>query len=361
MISLARLPRIGISAIGLYEPLRRLPNDWFADILPSKFVRQTGVESRRISDEDEVTMALRAVEALRERTGCDLRDCAGIVLVASSLLPSTVARRYVDAGREVPAGPAWAARQLAARLEVSTTQVCGINWGCSGYPKGLALARRALLPAIELRREQFLLVVTTNRTSRIVDYGCRQTAGLFGDYAQATLLSRLDSTVHPVAFELLYASAEDRPARGVFFEYHWRENVLVPTVDGGRDQVPERLVFSLDGMGIGDAAPRAMAAAAEKSLRICHVAPQQVRYVVPHQAGAGIVRLTAMKLESVGVQAEVINGWTRDVGNISSSSVPYALQKEWDRLDGIILCPTAGVGNPGEATVTQGCAVLRRV
>ena len=66
-----------------------------------------------------------------------------------------------------------------------------------------------------------------------------------------------------------------------------------------------------------------------------------------------------MRLEGLGVRGEVVNGLTRDVGNVSSSSVPYALKQNWWRLGGTIVCPTAGVGGPGLAQVSQGCVILR--
>ncbi len=66
-----------------------------------------------------------------------------------------------------------------------------------------------------------------------------------------------------------------------------------------------------------------------------------------------------MKLEEIGVRGEVINGLTSDVGNVSSCSVPYALRKTWNRLQGTIVCPTAGVGHPGDAEVSQGCIILQ--
>jgi hypothetical protein len=68
-----------------------------------------------------------------------------------------------------------------------------------------------------------------------------------------------------------------------------------------------------------------------------------------------------MKLELLGIHGDVINGLTRDVGNISSSSVPYALEQNWNRLQGTIVCPTAAVGRPGSASLTQGCIVLQSV
>jgi 3-oxoacyl-[acyl-carrier-protein] synthase III len=102
-----------------------------------------------------------------------------------------------------------------------------------------------------------------------------------------------------------------------------------------------------------------MTDAAAIALQATGISPDEVAFVVPHQAGAGIVRLTGMRLDHIGVRGEVINGLTRDVGNVSSSSVPYALKQNWSRLGGTILCPTAGVGGPGEAQVSRGCVVLR--
>ena len=328
-------------------------------MLPAKFVKHTGIESRRVSMEDEVAMAVRAVVSLKRASGLKLGDCAGVIFVASSLMPDSVAQKFHRTGGVPSQRLGSAAEQFLGRMGLASTRMVAINWGCSGYAKALAVAHCRMFPALQLERNQFILVVTVNRTSQIVDYGCRQTAGLFGDFAQATLLARSDSRRYPVHFDLLLATAETCPADGIYFDYHLRKDVPVPTAEGGRTTASQRLVFSLDGMGIADAAPRAMAAIAEKALRDAGISPKEVNFVVPHQAGSGIVRLTAMQLDRIGVGGTVINGLTRDVANISSSSVPYAILREWDRLDGIVLCPTAGVGNPGDATVTRGCVILR--
>lgn len=359
MDTFRRLPGIGISAIGVHEPPWILRNDWFGDVLPPKFVKHTGIESRRVSTEDEVAMGLRAVAHLKRESGLRLSDCAGLVFVASSLMPDAIAQKYsaADGVQAEPLGSA--ARRFLRRLGLASTRMVAINWGCSGYSRALAVVQRRMLRSVKLERDQFILVVTVNRTSKIVDYECRQTAGLFGDFAQATLLARSDSRRYPVHFDVLFAAAETCPADGVYFDYHLRKDVTVPTAEGGRSIALRRLVFSLNGLGIGDAAPRAMAAVAEKALRDARIDPKDVSFVIPHQAGSGIVRLTAMQLDGIGVNGEVVNGVTREVANISSSSVPYAIKREWDRLDGILLCPTAGVGNPGDATLTRGCIILR--
>ena len=350
---------IGISAIATYEPPWVLGNDWFQSLLPRKFVEHSGIVSRHISQEDEITMGVRAVENLRKETHCNLNDCVAVVFAASSLFSLAVAGKSPNRKRALRKYSRIAAKHFCQRLGFPALPVFSINWGCSGYSRAMAIVERFVVPTMPLRPHQFILVVTVNRTSKIVDFGCKQTAPVFGDMAQATLLARVDSPQHPVHFALVHAAAENRPVGGVFFDFHWRENVLVPTPDGGRRSLPRRLVFSLNMMGIADAAPRAMADAAASALQTAKIRPEDVQYVVPHQAGAGIVRLTAMTLDRIGVRGEVINGVTRDVGNVSSSSVPYALKQNWSRLGGTIVCPTAGVGGPGQAQVSQGCVILR--
>ncbi len=350
---------LGISAIATYKPPWVLGNEWFEGALSRKFVQHTGIVSRRISLEDEVTMGIRAVEKLRSQTGCDLRKCAAVVLAGSSLIHGYVARRYLSEEQARREDFRAVARDFVERLGIPSVRAFGINWACSGYAKAMEIAARYAARRPKLGQDEFVLVVTVNRTSKITDYGCKATAPIFGDFAQATLLGGAESGRYPSRFTLVYARAERQPTDGVFFNYHLRENVVVPTPEGGRAIEPKRLVFSLDMMGLGDGAPRAMADAAAKALQATNIRPEAVDFVVPHQAGAGVVRLTAMKLEQLGIRGEVINGLTRDVGNISSSSVPYALQQNWGRLHGTIICPTAAVSKPGHASLTQGCIVLK--
>ncbi len=349
---------VGISAIATYEPTWVLSNEWFEGTIPRKFVQHTGTQSRPISWHDEVTMGVRAVNNLQRDTGCDLRDCAAVIFVSPSFVPLSVARRFLDARQVRQERLMRAAHALGVQLSIPHCPVYALNWFCSGYAKALAVLRRHIVPMLGLSPNQFLLVVTASRISRITDYGCPQTGPLFGDMATATLLSRLDSPKYPAHFKLLYAGAEKQPAAGVFFDFAVRENVLLPSLNGGKTHMSQRLVFHMDGMGIADAAPRAMSQALAKALQTRGVHGDDVRFVVPHQAGTSIVRLAGMKLEQQGIRGEIVNGLTSQVGNVSSSSIPYALKQIWNRLSGIIACPTAAVGSPGKAEVSQGCILL---
>jgi 3-oxoacyl-[acyl-carrier-protein] synthase III len=350
---------IGISAIATYQPPWLLGNDWFEGTIPRKFVHHTGIKSRPISEEDEVTMAIRAAKALQREVGCDWRNCAGVVFCSPSFIPLPVARKYFDDRRARRERLRPAARRFARRMNLPECPIYAINWFCSGYARALAIAQHRIAREINLSANQFILVINTSRISRITDFSCRQTGALFGDMATATLLAREDSTLHPPHFALLYAAAHKQPADSAYFHFHLRQHVLVPQRDGGRDYAPERVVFSLDGMGVADSAPRAMSQGIVEALAATGISPADIRFVVPHQAGTGIIRLAAMKIEALGISGEVINGMTSEVGNVSSCSIPYTLLKNWNRLDSIIACPTAAVGRPGYCEMSQGCVLLQ--
>lgn len=349
----------GISAISIYEPPWLLDNAWFRGTIARKFVQHTGTQVRPISLEDEIAMAVQATTNLQRETGCDLQKCAAVIFVSPSFVPVSIVRKYLGDERAIEEDVQRAAQRFACRLRLSTCRVIGTNWFCAGYAKAMSILLRRTLPALNLEKDQFALVVTASRISRITDYECKQTAPLFGDIATATMIARADSCRYPVHFQLLQAHAEQQKADGVFFQFHCRENVLVPMPDGGQTRIPWRLVFSLDGMGIADAAPRAMSNALAKSLFATGLCPADVRHVVPHQAGTAIVRLTAMKMEEIGIRVETANGLTSRVGNLSSSSIPFALKQLWHNLHGTVACPTAAVGNPGEAKIAQGCLLLQ--
>jgi len=350
---------LGISAIAVHQPAWELGNEWFGASMPRKFSHHTGIEARAISLDDEVTMGVAAVRKLQRETGCNLADCRGIVFVSPSFIPAAVAQQHLDAAGADRERPGRAAREVVRELGLTRCRSIGINWFCCGYSRALALAARRWAPRLGLRRDEFVLVVVATRISRITDYSNVQTAGLFGDMASATLLSTPASRRHPVHFEIVHADAQKQPVPKAAFNFHVRDHVPVPAPDGGTAHHAARLVYSLDGMAIAEIAPRAMSAAVAKALAESGLAPGDISFVVPHQAGTGIVRFAGMKLDELGVHGELVNGLTRRTGNVSACSVPHALRETWSRLSGLIACPTAAVGSPGRPEALQGCVLLR--
>jgi len=354
-----RQPPLGISAIAVHQPTMVLENEWFGDTMPRKFAHHTGIEARGISSDDEVTMGIDAVRRLQSEVGCNLADCRGIVFVSPSMIPSSVARRHLDPMAAARERPAAAARQLVTRLGIPRCHTLGVNWFCCGYSRAMDLVSHRWAPRLDLRDDEYLIVVVSTRISRITDYSCRQTAGLFGDMATATLVAPVTNRRHPAHFEIIHAAPDRQPMARPAFDFHVRTGVPVPAADGGRLELRERLVYALDGMAIAEIAPRAMSSAVVESLTAAGLAVGDVDFVVPHQAGAGIVRFTGMKLDEYGIRGELISGLTRRTGNVSACSIPHALASSWGRLRGLVACPTAAVGSPGRPEALRGCILLR--
>lgn len=352
------ITKVGISAIAVHQPPLQLPNAWYESIIAKKFVKHTGITSRTIAQQTEVELGCQAIRNLQQETQCNLADCAGLVFVSPSLVPMAVANRYLTREQARLEQPNRLALELSQQADLQPRKSIGINGFCSGYAKAFELVKQRLIPYLNLAAEEFVVVVTASRISRITDFSCSQSGALFGDYATATLLTRSDSQRNPIHFELIDAKYEKVATNRPYFDFHQREQVMVPTGDGGKNY-EDRVVFSLDGMGIADTAPRAMAAAANDLVRANQLAPEDIDCIVPHQAGTGIVRLTAMKLEEKGFKAAPINGLTETTGNISSCSVPNALYANWNKLSGSIICPVAAVGAPGKPHVSQGCILLQ--
>ena len=351
--------KFGISKIGLHQPEQVLANDWYGDSLPKKFVNHTGIEERNISFDDEVSMAIRCVECLRDESNIELSDCAGLIFVTPSFVPMHVANQFMTRDQARREQPTRAAYEVAQKLGLSARRVVGMNGFCSGYAKACLYAKNRIMPSIELGENEYVLLITSNRISRITDFSCRQSGALFGDFATASVLARTDSVRYPVRFELVDVCYNKQAVNRAYFDFSRKQNVLVPTPDGGREVLPDRLVFSMDGMGIADTAPRAMAASADELLQASGIDGSEVQHIVPHQAGNGIIRLATMKFEQIGLEAEVVNGFAKQVGNVSSGSVPFAISQLWDELSGYVLCPVAAVGSPRRAEVSQGCLLFK--
>lgn len=350
---------IGISAIATHQPSMLLPNAWFESIMAKKFEKHTGICQRAVSTQGEVELALEAIRELEQKSSFDVADCRAILFVTPSSIPQVVARKFLSRDEARKEQPTRMASRFAEMLGTDRCQVVGMNGFCSGYAKAMQCLQRKVLPTIELGARDCVLIVTSSRISRITDFGDRQAGALFGDFATATLLSRADSAKYPMHLQLVDADYEKQAVSRAYFDFSQKSDVLSPAADGGRMHDTEKLVFSLDGMGIADTAPRAMANAAFKMAEKHAIEPDEVESIVPHQAGKAIVRLTGMKLEEAGFVATPINGLTENAGNVSSGSVPFALSENWSSLAGRILCPVAAVGAPGKLEVSQGCIYLR--
>lgn len=393
---------LALGESSVFTPECTLPSQWFIDrqVFSERFIDATGIVSRHISSLDELEMAKKAVESLRNVSHFDASKCAAIV-VASSSLSSRDKGLYELRTDEIQGAlfeqwPRVSALAEALRHEINPRLkddcAIGINWGCNGFVRGVEILRdmHALEP---LRDGQFYLLITANRLSSRVNFGS-PTSGLFGDSATATMITGFKDTAYDPKFLVHYAHAEPRGTEGVGFFMQENRAAVSFTADGevevssraciemqkevmGRygiqftQEVLEAALAELalpkvtvNGILIGpttdpvtdpltegtqqaDAkAPNTMISSQRKSILLGH-ATSLVAGKIEHN------------LRRSNNDTQILRS-TAELGNTSSSAIVNELVRFPD-LTGLIACPVAGAGSPGEPHLGQGCLILEGI
>jgi len=205
-----------------------------------------------------------------------------------------------------------------------------LSAACAGFLYGLSIADSFI------RAGQFknVLVVGVEVLSRIVDWTERGTCVLFGDGAGAVLMTADAGGVRGVLSTHLYAD-------GALAE------VLLMPAGGSREPLtPEgiaakRNFVRMNGREVYKHAVRNMAASARAALEANGLKPDDVAWVVGHQANLRILEGVS---ERVGIPMERFFLNVDRYGNTSAASVPTALDEaiEQNKLrEGDILLFTA--------------------
>jgi 3-oxoacyl-[acyl-carrier-protein] synthase III len=249
-----------------------IDSDWIAS--------RTGVlRRRRVRGETLVELSARAGVRALELAEIDPAE-VDLVLVATftpdELLPN-------------------AAPQVAARVGASGAGAIDIGAACTGFLSALSLARSQ----IEDRSAHAALVVGAEVLSRVIDYGDRRTAGLFGDGAGAAVVA-------PGA------------SGGI-------GRIVLRSDAGGADLIrcsnEDRLV-RMDGRAVFRAAVAAMSDATMEVLSDAGLALDEIDLFVYHQANSRIITAVG---ERLGLSPERVIDSIAEYGNTSAASIPIAL------------------------------------
>ena len=253
-------------------------------------VERTGIRQRYIAEPDETTSTL-AVEASRK------------ALDAAGLGPNDIDLIVLATATPDQTFPATA---------TIVQHAIGCNGGiafdvaavCSGFLYALASADSMLRTGMAKRA----LVIGAETFSRILDWEDRTTCVLFGDGAGAIVLEAQDV-------------AED--GRGVLatrLHADGEHNELL-YVDGGPSTTQTVGHLRMRGREVFRHAVVNLASVLEATLAEAGYTPDDLDWVVPHQANARILDATARKL---GLPAEKVVVTVDQHANTSAASVPLA-------------------------------------
>ena len=266
---------------------RLMTNDDLAGYLDTDdawIVERTGIRQRYFVAEGEncATLATAAAREALEHAGVG-GDTVDLVICATSTAPESMPSVACLVGEAVGAAGVGAFDVAAA---------------CTGFSYGASVASSMLQTGAANR----ILLIGADVFTEIVDANDRATAVLFGDGAGAVVLDKDDSSSGFVD-HILGADGRMAPM--------------------GRAGHPGQAGHKLhqNGREVFKFASRIFPELVEKLLARNNVSPEEVQYVIPHQANARIIRAAARKMP-VPEDKIVVN--VDRFGNTSAASIPLA-------------------------------------
>ena len=285
-----------VRGTGHYLPERVIENSWFEDKLDTsdEWIRaRTGIERRHFAAEDQRTsdLGILAGRAALENAGMTADQIDAVIVATSTpdlTFPSVAT--MVQAGLGMQGGFAY-----------------DIQAVCAGFVYALANADAMIRAGLADR----VLVIGAETFSRIMDWTDRGTCVLFGDGAGAVVLEATEAEGSSADRGIL---ATDLNSDGQYRDLLYVDGGVATTGTAGHLRMQGNLVFRHAVEKLADTAHRALDKAG--------LSPQDVDWLVPHQANLRIIEATAKRMH---LPMEKVVLTVADHGNTSAASIPLAL------------------------------------
>jgi 3-oxoacyl-[acyl-carrier-protein] synthase-3 len=255
-------------------------------------VERTGIRQRYVAGEGETTSSL-AIDAARhalEAAGVDGKDIDLIILATAT------------PDQTFPATATIVQNAIGANGGIAF-DVAAV---CSGFLYAVGVAD-SMLRCGQARRA---LVIGAETFSRILDWDDRTTCVLFGDGAGAIVLEARDNSDVNAPGILATKLHADGSHNQLLF------------VDGGVSTTGEIGKLRMKGREVFRHAVVNLASVLGEVLEEAGFKPEDIDWLVPHQANARILEATAKKLH---MPSEKVIVTVHDHANTSAASVPLAL------------------------------------
>ncbi|MEO9887350.1 MAG: beta-ketoacyl-ACP synthase III [Balneola sp.] len=309
-----------ITAVGHYLPEFRMTNFELEKLMDTndEWIRtRTGISERRIlKDPDKATafMGAEAAKEALESSGTSAEEIDLIVL-------ATVTPDYL-----FPATACLVQNMIGA----TNAFAFDVSAACSGFL--YALSTGAMY--IEAGRAKKVLVIGADKMSSILDYTDRTTSILFGDGAGAVILE--ESTDGTGIIDQIHHSEGDTNCSLYQHAGGSRNPATIETVKNRQHHVTQdgRAVFKKATMGMADVSLEIM----EKN----NLEPEDIAWLVPHQANLRIIDATANRM---GLSSEKVMINIDKYGNTTAGTIPLCLYDWKDKLnhgDNLILAAFGG-------------------
>lgn len=273
--------------------------------------------ANRVSNEDLAKRVDTSDEWITTRTGIKFRHIAGEQEKTSDLAARAAEKALTDAGVAAEEIDLIVVATATPDMQFPSTativqQKLGITNGCAAFDvqavcAGFMYALNTANAYIKSGMAKRALVIGAETFSRIIDWEDRTTCVLFGDGAGAVVLGASDEA--GIIHSKLHADGN----------YLDLLNVPAQIANG---QVCGSPFVKMDGPGVFKFAVKMLAKVADEVISEAGYTPDQIDWIVPHQANKRIIESTAKHL---GLSMDKVILTVQDHGNTSAASVPLAL------------------------------------
>lgn len=283
-----------ILGTGMSVPERIVKNDELANYVETndEWIKQrVGIAERRVATTETCAdMAEKAAKAALENADVKPEEL-------DLIIASTISGDYAS-----PSLSCLVQKRIGA-----TCMAFDISAACSAFMFLLETAAGYFA-----RGHKKVLLVSSEKLSRLVDWSDRSTCVIFGDGAGAAVLGEGDNY-----FDSVFNVTGDD------------EVIRIPTYAGNSPfsaLEPEKPVIHMAGQETFKYAVNAIVHDIKTLLERNSISPDEVKYVVPHQANKRIIDAASRRL---GIPYEKFVVDIDKYGNTSSASLPIALDELW--------------------------------
>src|SRR3989339_784545 len=288
-----------ITGVGMYVPDKILDNAFFEKIVDTTdewITTRTGIKERRKLETGATSdLATKAAEDLLKTHNVNAEDIDVIIVATITpdmFFPATACLVQNTIG----AKNAWGFDLSAA---------------CSGF----LFAYQTACSLVESGTYKNVMVIGADKMSSIVDYTDRNNCILFGDAAAAILIERTEDNLYGHRGSLLKIDGSGHDAL-----YMKGGGSLNPP---SHETVDKKMHYLYqDGKAVFKVAVRGMADISYEIMKKNNLTPDDIAYLVPHQANMRIIDATA---ERMGISKDNVMINIDHFGNTTAATIPSCI------------------------------------
>lgn len=320
-----------IAGVGYSVPETVITNDDLTKLVDTNdewITSRTGIKERRVvsGEETAVTLAIEAAKKAIKNAKIDPMSIDLIISASSiptNLYPST-------------------ACEVQAAIGADNAAAFDLSAACTGFIYSMNVAKSFIASGIYKN----ILILAADANSKFVDWHDRGSCILFGDGAGAMVLSESVDGVDDIIAMDMHSNGKD----GAFIHLPLSgENC--PLVEPCEKKP---LQIYMNGREVYKFVVQTMPDSISGCLEKAGLTPDDIDYLIPHQANYRIIEAMASRL-NYGDEKIVVN--LQKYGNTSAASIPIAMGEAIE--EGKVKLPAKAILSGFGAGLTWGTVIVR--